>query len=509
MSLIVAVISCVNQSMYNPLGETNSKLEILDYLGFAYFLVEGLIKMVAFGVCGHNGSYLSSKWNKMDVLVISVEVLYYLLRVFRIDAKICQAFKPLRVMTRFPKMQDLLSLLLDTVPMVTNVLVTYAFVILVFAVIGVQLWAGQLRNRCFLGEDIAARYNVSLSPYFDSGKTPFVCSLDDYNGRRRCHDVPPYHDDGKTCSLAPPHHGANQSSLPVSEAHDCVNWNLYYNVCRTASHNPGRGVVNFDNVGYASITIFQVVTLEGWTEIMYFVIDSHSFLSFVYFILVTIMGSFIIMNVCAVVISTYFLDSMTSNTGEDHSVADTCKSYCYNFLQCFCSIFPKFTRQRQNHSQLTRACIQLKMHLKKIVVSRLFHVFITVVVLMDVISLATEHHNQSAKLTRILIICQRIFFFIFVLEILLKLLVMSQWYFAFNQNLIDFVIVISSVCGAASNDGSLSVLRALRILRLGKLLTFLPNLKRQLLILKRAVAQANTLCWLLLMVIFIFRHVHT
>jgi hypothetical protein len=29
------------------------------------------------------------------------------------------------------------------------------------------------------------------------------------------------------------------------------------------------GITNFDNIGTGLITVFQIVTLEGWTKLMY------------------------------------------------------------------------------------------------------------------------------------------------------------------------------------------------------------------------------------------------
>ena len=51
-------------------------------------------------------------------------------------------------------MRILVTLLLDTLPMLGNVLLLCFFVFFIFGIVGVQLWAGLLRNRCFLGEDI-------------------------------------------------------------------------------------------------------------------------------------------------------------------------------------------------------------------------------------------------------------------------------------------------------------------------------------------------------------------
>ena len=41
-------------------------------------------------------------------------------------------------------------LLLDTLPMLGNVLLLCFFVFFIFGIVGVQLWKGVLRNRCFL-----------------------------------------------------------------------------------------------------------------------------------------------------------------------------------------------------------------------------------------------------------------------------------------------------------------------------------------------------------------------
>lgn len=32
---------------------------------------------------------------------------------------------------------------------------------------------------------------------------------------------------------------------------------------------PNYGITNFDNIGLAMLTVFQCVTTEGWTQVMY------------------------------------------------------------------------------------------------------------------------------------------------------------------------------------------------------------------------------------------------
>lgn len=42
-------------------------------------------------------------------------------------------------------------------------------------------------------------------------------------------------------------------------------------VCSDGWKGPNDGITNFDNIGYAMLTVFQCITMEGWTPIMYWV----------------------------------------------------------------------------------------------------------------------------------------------------------------------------------------------------------------------------------------------
>lgn len=50
----------------------------------------------------------------------------------------------------FADLRILVMLLLDTLPMLGNVLLLCFFVFFIFGIVGVQLWAGLLRQRCVL-----------------------------------------------------------------------------------------------------------------------------------------------------------------------------------------------------------------------------------------------------------------------------------------------------------------------------------------------------------------------
>lgn len=48
--------------------------------------------------------------------------------------------------------------------------------------------------------------------------------------------------------------------------------------CREGWHGPNGGITNFDNFLFAMLTVFQCITMEGWTDVLYWVSPSLSLL---------------------------------------------------------------------------------------------------------------------------------------------------------------------------------------------------------------------------------------
>ena len=41
--------------------------------------------------------------------------------------------------------------------------------------------------------------------------------------------------------------------------------------CKPYWEGPNYGITSFDNIGYAMLTVFQCITMEGWTTVLYYV----------------------------------------------------------------------------------------------------------------------------------------------------------------------------------------------------------------------------------------------
>ncbi|NXX63469.1 CAC1H protein, partial [Scopus umbretta] len=110
------------------------------------------------------------------------------------------------------------------------------------------------------------------------------------------------------------------------------------------------------------------------------------------------------------------------------------------------------------------------------------------------------------ELTNALEISNIVFTSMFALEMLLKLLAFGLFGYIKNPyNIFDGIIVVISVWEIiGQSDGGLSVLRTFRLLRVLKLVRFMPALRRQLVVLMKTMDNVATFCMLLMLFIFIF-----
>lgn len=324
-------------------------LTTIDDLIFVFFALEMIIKIVGLGVWGKKG-YFADGWNRLDGFIVIASAAEYLLEVedMNITAfRTIRVLRPLRAINRIPSLRILVMLLLDTLPMLGNVLLLCSFVFFIFGVLAVQLWAGILRQRCFINETWIetnlpdnhkhthpnAAHFIKDNPHAfpkwftgmeDQGQGQadegLVCSMRNASGMFQCgaKEMPAYAVEGKTCRLSYQFYQkgkpkdfieynvtlANRSHNAISrpgvkvliekftkEQH-CIDWNRLYTECKVVSDadftahrpdslrnypspNPFQGSISFDNIFYAWITIFQVISLEGWVDIMYYSTFKH------------------------------------------------------------------------------------------------------------------------------------------------------------------------------------------------------------------------------------------
>ena len=103
--------------------------------------------------------------------------------------------------------------------------------------------------------------------------------------------------------------------------------------------------------------------------------------------------------------------------------------------------------------------------------------------------------------------CLQVFTVFFTAEMVFKIIALDPYYyFQKKWNIFDCIIVtVSLIELGAARKGSLTVLRTFRLMRVLKLVRFLPALQRQLVVLMKTMDNVATFCMLLMLFIFIFR----
>ena len=114
--------------------------------------------------------------------------------------------------------------------------------------------------------------------------------------------------------------------------------------------------------------------------------------------------------------------------------------------------------------------------IKKILENKYFVTFITIVIIINAITLGLETSPKiRAEFGIILSLIDKIALTIFTIELLTKITVYKLKFFKDGWNVFDFLIVAVSLIPAS---GPFSVLRAFRIFRTLRLLSIVPSMKR-------------------------------
>ena len=70
------------------------------------------------------------------------------------------------------------------------------------------------------------------------------------------------------------------------------------------------GYINFDNIGNGILTVFTIITLEGWAKLMYNLFDSRGYIIAMFlFVSLVLFGAFFLLNLILAVLMDNFDDA--------------------------------------------------------------------------------------------------------------------------------------------------------------------------------------------------------
>ena len=472
-------------------------LNMAEYVFLFFFTLESVLKIIAMGFILDKNSYLRNPWNWLDFVVV---VIGYL-SIFNIGGNLSglrtfRVLRPLKTMTTVPGMKVIVSSMLASIPALSGVLLLAGFFFVVFGIIGVQLWGGVLKSRCF--------YNTTSA----NGSMIYLVSEDEH-----CAFQCP---GGKTtglCTVAPG--GASCGTR----------WNgteFQVGSCREYE-NPAFGAGNFDNFGDAIMYVFTSVTLEGWVDVMYALYASYGMepLVSIYFLLLVVFGSFFVLNLAmAVIMEEYDNASAEKAAQDEQDEKDQAAKDEKEKLERENSGVAVDVKEseaddepKQKTYWLDAAPVRV-MH--RLVNWPWFGHFITLMIILNTLTLGIEFYHMPQILKDILKVFNYIFFTVFLLEMIFKLIGLGvREYVSDSFNCFDGIIVTISVVefgmemaalaqGGTTKKSGLSALRSFRLLRVFKLARSWKDLQKLLVTIMKSVLLTTNAAILLLVIMFIF-----
>ena len=274
-----------------------------------------------------------------------------------------RVLRPLRSVSKLPGLRKIIGGLMDSLGHLSNVMLLLMFLIICFSITGVLFWNGILHARCRLTPypvKIQDNCRNELDPCWEIYLTSAIENPDAF----RC---VPYENDnkdwtsktspwllngGQDCIWPIDSNDERVCSLSGTGLHSCPSIYLgSKKVNRTCGSNYDRfgnprfmnlndpyghprmkhgtyvgtlnwGFTNYDSFMQAFVTTLQVITLEGWTDIMYQIIDSWSFTpTVIIFCIQVVLCGYIVLNLVLAVI-TEALDNIDDS--EDESNDSVC-----------------------------------------------------------------------------------------------------------------------------------------------------------------------------------------
>uniref|UniRef100_A0AAY4EVX4 Voltage-dependent L-type calcium channel subunit alpha n=1 Tax=Denticeps clupeoides TaxID=299321 RepID=A0AAY4EVX4_9TELE len=538
--LMTIFANCVALAVYIPFPEddsnaTNSNLERVEYLFLIIFTVEAFLKVIAYGLLCHPNAYLRNGWNLLDFIIVVVGLFSAILeqatkveggtpiggKAAGFDVKALRAFRvlrPLRLVSGVPSLQVVLNSIIKAMVPLLHIALLVLFVIIIYAIIGLELFMGKMHRTCFLYRD--GRRGALAE------EKPAPCAPDTAHGRH--------------CS--PPN----------------------VTLCLMGWEGPNDGITNFDNFAFAMLTVFQCITMEGWTDVLYWMQDAMGYeLPWVYFVSLVIFGSFFVLNLVLGVLSGEFskerekakargdfqklrekqqleedlkgyLDWITQAedidpeneeegldeekprnlsmpASENESVntdnapagdmeGETCCTRLANRISK-----SKFSRYSRRWNRLCRR------KCRAAVKSNVFYWLVIFLVFLNTLTIASEHHKQPDWLTEVQDIANKVLLALFTGEMLLKMYSLGlQAYFVSLFNRFDSFVVCGGILETILVETKImsplgiSVLRCVRLLRIFKITRYWNSLSNLVASLLNSVRSIASLLLLLFLFIIIF-----
>ncbi|XP_072558426.1 sodium channel protein type 8 subunit alpha-like isoform X3 [Paramormyrops kingsleyae] len=267
--------NCVFMTFSNP-PEWSKQVE---YTFTGIYTFESAVKIIARGFCVDGFTFLRDPWNWLDFMVISMAYVTEFVDLGNVSAlRTFRVLRALKTISVIPGLKTIVGALIQSVKKLSDVMILTVFCLSVFALIGLQLFMGNLRQKCVIWPI------NSTESYLNNGSRGF--DWDEYIKNDTNFYFIPGQLDALLC-------GNSSDSGRCPEGY----------MCMKAGRNPNYGYTSFDSFGWAFLALFRLMTQDFWENLYQLTLRAAGKTYMIFFVLVIFVGSFYLVNLILAVVA--------------------------------------------------------------------------------------------------------------------------------------------------------------------------------------------------------------
>ncbi|GAB0191539.1 sodium channel protein type 1 subunit alpha [Grus japonensis] len=210
------------------------------------------------------------------------------LRTFRV-------LRALKTISVIPGLKTIVGALIQSVKKLSDVMILTVFCLSVFALIGLQLFMGNLRNKCLQWPPDNSTFEINVISYFnstmDENGTFVNMTVSTFNWKDYIEDETHFYIlEGQRDALLC---GNSSDAGQCPEGYICVK----------AGRNPNYGYTSFDTFSWAFLSLFRLMTQDFWENLYQLTLRAAGKTYMIFFVLVIFLGSFYLINLILAVVA--------------------------------------------------------------------------------------------------------------------------------------------------------------------------------------------------------------
>ncbi|XP_069760955.1 sodium channel protein type 4 subunit alpha A [Narcine bancroftii] len=288
--MFTILTNCVFMTMSDPAPWTKN----VEYTFTGIYTFESMIKIFARGFVIDSFTFLRDPWNWLDFSVITMAYVTEFVDLGNVSAlRTFRVLRALKTITVIPGLKTIVGALIQSVKKLSDVMILTVFCLSVFALIGLQLFMGNLKHKCVIWPPPAELFYNST--FIEDGSGMDNDTLVGNAGGLDWHGY--VNDEANHYFLD----GAVDALLcgNGSDAGRCPNGYM----CFKAGRNPNYGYTSYDTFSWAFLALFRLMTQDYWENLFQLTLRAAGKTYMIFFVIIIFIGSFYLINLILAVVA--------------------------------------------------------------------------------------------------------------------------------------------------------------------------------------------------------------